>query len=156
TQLTDAANGTLLWSHTQQAHVDDLFRVQDELTQGIVRSLSLPLTSRERTQLQRDVPANARAYAAFLRGNHLSYEARQWGAARDLYLESVREDPGYAPAWARLGRIHHVMSKYLPTGSRDGLDQAEAAFQRALELNPDLTVTHKLFAQLEVDLGRAH
>src|SRR5262249_12281475 len=59
TQLTDAANGTLLWSHTQQAHVDDLFRVQDELTQGIVRSLSLPLTSRERTQLQRDVPANA-------------------------------------------------------------------------------------------------
>src|SRR4030095_11505294 len=51
---------------------------------------------------------------------------------------------------------HHVMGKYLPTGTQDGLVQAEAAFQRALELNSDLAIAHKLFAQLEVDLGRAH
>ena len=155
-QLTDASNGTLLWSHTEQAHVDDLFRVQDELTQRIVASLSLPLTAHERTQLQHDVPANAQAYAAFLRGNQLSYDAKQWEAARDFYQQSVDEDPDYAPAWARLGRIHHVLGKYLPGGPADGLEQAEEAFKRSLELNPDLPVTHKLFAQLEVDLGRAH
>jgi tetratricopeptide (TPR) repeat protein len=73
-----------------------------------------------------------------------------------LYLQCVAEDPRYAPAWARLGRIHHVMGKYLATGTRDGLVQAEAAFRRALDLNPDLPLAHKLFAQLEVDLGRAH
>jgi tetratricopeptide (TPR) repeat protein len=70
-------------------------------------------------------------------------------------LRAVEEDSGYAPAWARLGRIHHVMAKYLETGTRDGLDRAEAAFRRALELNPELAMAHKLFAQLEVDLGRA-
>ena len=156
TQLTDAANGTLLWSHTAQVPVDDLFRVQDDLTQRIVDSLSLPLTTREHSLLQRDVPATPRAYALFLHGNQLSYDAKQWGAARDFYLQSVAEDAGYAPAWARLGRMHHVMGKYLPEGTPDGLVQAEAAFQRSLELNPDLTITHKLFAQLEVDLGRAH
>ena len=47
------------------------------------------------------------------------------------------------------------MAKYLDTGTREGFDRAEAAFRRALELNPDLTVAHKLLAQLEVDLGRA-
>src|SRR4029077_19340705 len=84
------------------------------------------------------------------------YDAKQWESARDYYFQSVDEDPGYAPAWARLGRIHHVMGKYLPGGPADGLEQAEEAFKRSLELNPDLTVTHKLFAQLEVDVGRGH
>jgi TolB-like protein len=154
-QLTDTSTGTLLWSDTAQAPVGDLFRLQDDLTQHIVASLSLPLTSRDERRLQRDVPASARAYDFFLRGNQLSYDSKQWSVARDLYLRAVEEDSRYAPAWARLGRIHHVMAKYLETGTREGLDRAEAAFRRALELNPELTMAHKLFAQLEVDLGRA-
>ena len=156
TQLTDASSGTLLWSHAAQMPIGDVFQVQDELTRRIVASLSLPLTAREQHMLQRDVPAIARAYDYFLRGNQLSHDAKQWSVARDLYLRCVEEDPGYAPAWARLGRIHHVMAKYLETGTREGLDRAEAAFRRALDLNPDLPIAHKLFAQLEVDLGRAH
>ena len=161
TQLTEAATGTLLWSHAAQAPVGDLFQVQDELTQRIVTSLSLPLTHREQQLLKRDVPSSARAYEYFLRGNQLSYErstrhsdAKQWDVARDLYEQSVAEDPGYAPAWARLGRIQHVMGKYLPAGTQDGLRQAEASFLKALELNPDSNLAHKLYAQLEVDLGR--
>src|SRR5262252_870395 len=155
TQLTEAATGTLLWSHSAQAPVNDLFQVQDELTQRIVTSLSLPLTHREQQMLRHDVPSSARAYEYFLRGNQHSYDAKQWHLARDFYLQSVAEDPRYAPAWARLGRIHHVMSKYLPAGTREGLGDAEAAFREALVLNPDLTLAHKLYAQLEVDLGRA-
>lgn len=155
TQLTDAVSGTLLWSHTAQVSVGDLFRVQDQLTQAIVTSLSLPLTTREEQMLRRDVPASAAAYEYFLRGNQLSYDSKQWSVARDLYLRSVEEDPRFAPAWARLGRIHHVMGKYLDTGTQESLDLAEQAFRRALELNPDLSITHKLYAQLEVDRGRA-
>lgn len=156
TQLTDASSGTLLWSHAAQTPVVDLFRIQDDLSRRIVASLSLPLTNREQQMLQRDVPSSARAYEYFLRGNQLSYDSKQWTVALDLYLQCVEEDPGYAPAWARLGRIHHVMGKYLATGTQEGLVQAETAFRRALELNPDLPIAHKLFAQLEVDLGRAH
>lgn len=48
------------------------------------------------------------------------------------------------------------MGKYLPTGTHEDLGHAETAFRRALGLNPDLALAHKLFAQLEVDLGRAH
>jgi DNA-binding winged helix-turn-helix (wHTH) protein/tetratricopeptide (TPR) repeat protein len=155
TQLTDAVSGTLLWSTTSQAAMGDLFRVQDQLTQAIVTSLSLPLSTREQQMLRRDVPASASAYEYFLRGNQLSYDSKQWSVARDLYLRSVEEDPQFAPAWARLGRIHHVMGKYLDTGTPEGLDNAEAAFRRALELNADLSITHKLYAQLEVDRGRA-
>jgi DNA-binding winged helix-turn-helix (wHTH) protein/tetratricopeptide (TPR) repeat protein len=155
TQLTNASDGTLLWSNCTQTPLGDVFRVQDDLTQRIVASLSLPLTARERQMLTRDVPANPAVYEYFLRGNQLSYDSKQWSVARDLYLRCVEEDPRFAPAWARLGRIHHVMGKYLETGTGASLEQAEAAFRRALDLNPDLPMAHKLFAQLEVDLGRA-
>ncbi|HEX4771068.1 MAG TPA: winged helix-turn-helix domain-containing protein [Bryobacteraceae bacterium] len=154
-QLTDAANGTLLWSHATQTSIGNVFRLQDELTERVVNALSLPLTAREQRILKQDVPSSAKAYEYYLRGNQFSHDAKQWDAARHLYLRCVEADPCYAPAWARLGRIHHVMAKYLTTGARNGLEHAETAFRQALDLNPDLAIAHKFYAQLEVDRGRA-
>ena len=154
-QLTDARTGTLVWSDSAQAPVGDLFQVQDELTRRIVASLKLPLSTGEQQRLHRDVPASPRGYEYYLRGNQLSQDPKQWAVARDLYQHCLEADPGYAPAWARLGRIHHIMGKYLDSGTTALFDQAEAAFARALALNPDLPLAHKLLAQLEVDRGRA-
>lgn len=125
------------------------------MTECIVEALSLQITSREQMALRHDVPADPKAYEYYLRGNQFSRDSKQWAAARDLYLRCVEADPCYAPAWARLGRIHHVMAKYLTTGNGDGLKQAEAAFRQSLDLNTDLAIAHKFYAQLEVDLGRA-
>jgi DNA-binding winged helix-turn-helix (wHTH) protein/tetratricopeptide (TPR) repeat protein len=155
-QLTDAATGTLVCSHSTQTSIGNVFRLQDELTECVVGALALPLTAREQRILRQDVPSDAKAYEHYLRGNQFSHDSKQWGAARDLYLRCVEADPCFAPAWARLGRIHHVMAKYLTTGAKEGLVQAEAAFRQALDLNPDLAIAHKSYAQLEVDLGRAN
>lgn len=154
-QLTEAASGTLLWSHSTQISIDDVFRLHDELTERVISSLSLPLSATEQRTLRRDVPADPAAYEYYLRANQFSNDPKQWESARDLYLRCVAADPVYAPAWARLGRIHHVMAKYLPSGSAEGLRYAEAAFRQALDLNPDLAIGHKFYAQLEVDTGRA-
>jgi TolB-like protein/tetratricopeptide (TPR) repeat protein len=154
-QLTDAATGTLMCSHSTQTSIGHVFRLQDELTECMVEALSLQLTSHEQRILRRDVPADPKAYEYYLRGNQFSHDSKQWGAARDQYLRCVQADPCFAPAWARLGRIHHIMAKYLTTGAGEGLKQAEAAFRQALDLNPDLAIAHKFYAQLEVDLGRA-
>ena len=70
-------------------------------------------------------------------------------------MQCLKEDARYAPAWARLGRIYRVMSKYGAGAAGDHLAAAEDAFERALAINPDLTIAHSLYAQLEVDLGRA-
>ena len=48
--------------------------------------------------------------------------------------------------WRSTSRLEH----------REELDRAEAAFRRALELNADLPIAHNLYAQFEVDRGRAH
>lgn len=155
TQLTEVPAGTLRWSQSSQVSLGDIFSVQDELATRIVDSLSLPLTARDHGMLKRDVPSSARAYEFYLRANQLSHDSKQWSVAQDLYLRCVEADPMYAPAWARLGRTYHVLGKYVDSDPRESLDRAEMAFTRALAINPELPLAHKLYAQLEVDLGRA-
>ncbi len=66
-QLVDASGATVIWSHTAQAPVGDLFSLQDDLARRLVESLSLPLTARERKMLKQDVPSSAAAYELYLR-----------------------------------------------------------------------------------------
>jgi serine/threonine protein kinase/tetratricopeptide (TPR) repeat protein len=154
-QLLEAPAGTVLWSHTSQVALGDLFGLQDDLAGRIVASLKLPLTAQERQQLSRDVPATARAYEFYLRANQLANDATSWTLARDLYEQCVEEDPAYAPAWARLGRMYRVIAKFVDVDPAENEAKAEAAVRRALSLNPNLSLAHKVYAHIELDSGRA-
>jgi predicted Zn-dependent protease len=69
----------------------------------------------------------------------------------------VEEAPAFPPAWVRLARCQRLIAKYTSASAlRDfARSEAEAAFARALTLDPSLSLAHSLYAQLEVDTGRA-
>jgi serine/threonine protein kinase/tetratricopeptide (TPR) repeat protein len=154
TQLVEAPAGTLLWSHTVQVVLSDVFQVQDEIVKRIVESLSVPLTARESKRLNRQLPSTARAYELFLRANQLSLKTESWDLAREMYER----------AWAKLGRVYRLLAKYGPPDAppqtvQDAeafLAKASGAFKRALEIDPDLPLTHHLHALLDVEAGRSH
>ena len=155
-QLVEASSGTVLRSEIVEAAHENVFQVQDDLTRRIVETLKVPLSARDRRALDRDVPASPEAYEFYLRANKLAFDPQNWTMARELYLQAVERDPDYAPAWARLGRIHRVLAKYgFVPDVRDELRRAEDAFRRALELNPELSLAHSLYTALEVEDGRA-
>jgi len=152
TQLLEAPHGTILWSQTSQVRLRDIFALQDDLVHRIVESL--PLSPGDHRQLKRDVPASPRAYEFYLRANELSAHAQTWDLARQMYERGLEDDNRYAPAWARLGRIYRVLAKYKAEDSDQNLVRAEAAFRRALDINPDLSLAQNLSVYLEADLGR--
>jgi len=153
-QLTEAPSGTLVWAHTSQSPLHDIFQLQDELVNRIIESVSPSLTAREQRILRHDVPSTAKAYEFFLRANQLGQRHETFLLARDLYLRCIEEDSQYAPAWAHLGRCYRVIGKY-GENPEENLRLAEAAFRRALELNPELALAHNLYTQLEAECGRA-
>ena len=67
--------------------------------------------------------------------------------ALNLYERSVEQDPSYAPAWARLGRLYRVRAKI-------GHEDRKTGYQRALALNPNLPEAHHLYTALELERGR--
>jgi serine/threonine protein kinase/tetratricopeptide (TPR) repeat protein len=154
-QLADVPSGTVRWSQTLPGRLGDIFKLQDALTSRIVDSLSIPLTARDRQALVRDAPASAKAYEFYLRANQLAYQAQNWTVARDLYQQCLADDANYAPAWARLARLHRLIGMYSGETAGDPYALAEGAFQRALTINPDLSIAHNLYTPVELETGRA-
>jgi DNA-binding winged helix-turn-helix (wHTH) protein/tetratricopeptide (TPR) repeat protein len=157
THLIDAEGGTLIWSHTWDATLSDLLQLQDDLTRRIVESLGVPLTARDRRTLGRHRPATAAAYEHYLRANQSAYQVERWEEARDRYRACIAADPTFAPAWARLARCYRLIAKYALSNDvvSVNIGLAEEAFTRALTIDPELSLTHQLYAQLEIDRGRA-
>ena len=155
-ELVQAPTGTLIASYLCQTRRDNILEIQDSLVHRIVEALTLRLTERERRTLNHDVPVSARAYEFYLRANHLQRErtVENIVLARDLYRECVEEDPNYAAAWARLGRCYRFLEKFGEEGP-ESLELAQWAFHRAFALNPDLSIAHNLYTQIEADMGNA-
>ncbi len=155
-QLIEAPGGTMLWSETADSSLSDLFNVQDELCERILRSVQVPLEEREGRASRRDVPASASAYECYLRANQIAAVRTldNMSIARDLYLHCLDESPGYAPAWARLGRIYHFLGKF-GDDIHGNEERSEEAFNRAFALNPDLAIAHNFSTPAECDQGHA-
>jgi TolB-like protein/tetratricopeptide (TPR) repeat protein len=159
-QLLAIPSGTVMWSSSRVATVQELFELQDAIARHVADTLPIS-TSAERSEGQgrheRDVPADPGAYAFYLRANQLAYEVNHWHEARALYRVCVEADPQYAPAWARLARCERLIGKYSVsvTETQSCFERAEQSFQRALALNPELPIAHGFYAQLLIDVGRA-
>jgi TolB-like protein len=122
-QLVEAPGGTLLTSHTVQSSLGDLFRMQDDIARRVVEALSLPLGGRTSSPAP-DSPRNPQAYELYLRANELSRTYDGMLLARDWYQRCLDLDPGFALAWAQLGRCHRVIGKFVEA-TPDSEAQAE-------------------------------
>ena len=95
------------------------------------------------------------AYATFVRGKELLTERSPDSTlrAQDLFWLCIARDPQFATAWAWLGRTRRILEKF--NGHSSTPDLAEAAFQRAFAIDPELACAHQFYTQLQVDSGQA-
>ena len=95
------------------------------------------------------------AYESFMRGKELLAQRSPDSIlkARELFWFCLSYDPQFASAWAWLGRACRLLEKLNdhPTSA----DLAEAAFQRAFLIDPDLACAHQFYTQLQVDTGHS-
>lgn len=152
-QVVEAHSGTIVGSHTLEPEMGDVIRLQDDVTRSIVEFLSPTLSGRAGSA-RRNVAATAAAQELYLRAAQAAQNYERFVEARDLYESCVEKDPDFAPAWAQLGRCDRLIGKYMGD-RRASQEQAEASFKRALEIDPDLPIAHKHYAQLEAETGRA-
>lgn len=155
-QLLEAPGGGVVWSAAFSGTKADLFGLQSRLTEAMVLGLRLPLTAREKVRLAQDRPANGAAYEHYLRGNvcDTSIAGDSRAEAKFRYRQCLHEDPSYAPAWARLGRLLYIEGKFHSLETAP-MAEAEECLHRAFSLNADLPLAHQYYTSLEVDSGRA-
>jgi TolB-like protein/Tfp pilus assembly protein PilF/tRNA A-37 threonylcarbamoyl transferase component Bud32 len=142
-RLVDVADGFHLWSDRYERELADVLAIQDEIAEGIVRSLRVVLSREERRAMRRGRTHDARAYRCYLEGRQFFFRFRRRSLehARDMFRRAIEIDPQYARAYAGAADCSSFL--YLYFGSdRSDLAEAEAASGRALTLAPDLAEGH--------------
>ncbi len=144
-QLINADTDEHLWAEDYDRDLTDVFAIQTDLAQKIVRELQAKLSPTEKAQIERKPTENSEAYFAFLQAHDLSTRPDKLRPAieraEQLYEQATRLDPNFARAFAGLAWVHDWMyHSYDPTPARR--EKASAAAETAIRLQPDLPEAH--------------
>jgi TolB-like protein/two-component SAPR family response regulator len=139
-QLIQVADGFHLWSETYTRELNDIFAVQDEISQAIVEQLEVALSDQERQDLARRMTENTEAYTKYLQGRQLWHQRGGTGlqAATEALREAVEMDPQFAEAWAALADAYVLLPEYVEPDVQKFIPLARDAVNRALELRPNM------------------
>jgi len=152
-QLIDAATGHHLWAERYDRDLKDLFVVQNEIVQTIVRTLGVKIHEAERARVMRKVTGSLEAYDYLLRGlEYLRPRTRSANTkAREMFERAIELDPRYASAYVALGQTYVVSVAYGWTEFPDqALQRAYDLAQEALGLEEQNAAAHALLGQVYV------
>ncbi len=151
-QLIDAKTEKILGQGVIDLKYDNLIAVQDRVASEVISQLQLNLLPAEAERLRSETSASSLAYEYFLQG--LDFHAQhKFPLAIQMLEKSTQIDPNYAPAWAYLGASYTSDAAFELAG-RDQYGRAQAAYERALALKPNLLDAQVFLANLFVDTGR--
>jgi TolB-like protein/class 3 adenylate cyclase len=159
-QLIEVASDSHLWSETYDRELDDIFAVQDDIAQAVVKELRAALlgapataapveAAREVREATTGRSDNPEAFQLYLQAKFHGERITQPDSDRaiELFKRAIEIDPGFALAWAGLSRVHQSQAGYGFAPIDEGYVRAREAAQRALSVAPDLADGH-------VELGR--
>ena len=138
-QLVNVSDGYQLWSERFDRRMDNVFALQDEIAEAIARRLSVTLTPRLGAAKLAPPGGNLEAYNAFLKGRFLT---NNWNLleAAEQFEKALRLEPEYAAAYAYLAEVTAYTGDLGFIDPRSAAVRATEAAERALELDPRLTL----------------
>jgi DNA-binding winged helix-turn-helix (wHTH) protein/TolB-like protein len=150
-QLVDAKTEKILGQGVIDLKYDNLLAVQDKVTGQLISELRLTLSPTEAERLKPEVAVNRLAYEYFLQG--LDFHGQhKFPLAIKMLEKSTEIDPNYAPAWAYLG-ASYTSDAAFELGGREQYRRAQAAYEKALAIRPNLLDAQMFLANLLVDTG---
>ena len=163
-QLVKVADGYHLWSESYDRTMDDIFAVQDDIAQSVVKELRVMLLGENaRTDPNNQITfevaeavkgraENAEAQRLMLLGRHfLDRTTREDTAQAILYFRQALDmDAEYALCWAELGRAYSIEAGrgWIPVAQGFGLSRD--ATMRALSLEPNLAEAHAQLGRIQI------
>jgi adenylate cyclase len=141
-QLIDGASGGHVWAERYDRDLDDIFAVQDQISEAIVAALKLRLLPEEKKAIEQRGTTNPEAYKLYLMARHSLMgnpgAARTSEAIIRLCQRATEIDPNYALAWALMAWAQAQLRLMVGRAGDGGM----AAAERALALNPNLAEAH--------------
>ncbi len=144
-QLVSGTDGCHLWSETYDRTLEDVFTLQEELSQAVVRALPLSGAASSTPLVRQPTPV-LDAYTFYLRGRYSAYKRTPdaLALATEYFEQAVEKDANFALAHASLAECWALRGfpEFGDLPARDAMPRAKAAALDALRLDPRLSPAH--------------
>jgi TolB-like protein/DNA-binding winged helix-turn-helix (wHTH) protein len=142
-QMIGVSDGVPLWADKFNADFQDIFEVQDAISEQVAHALTLKLSVDDRARLMKRYTDNTEAYQSYLKGRFFwnRRDAANFKKAITHFNEAIAHDPTYALAFAGLADCYNLLPIW-GEPNREMYARGKAAALRALELDDQLAEAH--------------
>ena len=147
-QLVTASDGFHLWSETYDRELTDIFAIQDEIARSITDALAIELNLADSGKsLVSASTSNMEAYDRYLEAKGLIAQRLDFPRVISLLTEATQMDPDFAEGWAANAQAYSLSVYYLDVDLDEYKNVAESMADKALEINPKLSMAHNCLAR---------
>jgi eukaryotic-like serine/threonine-protein kinase len=151
-EAIEVRSNRVLWQQTLSASASDLISLQAQLASQVRQGL-LPALGAINTLADTSTkPKNQEAYDLYLRSIPIQHDPAPNREGITMLERAVGMDPSYAPAWEALGRRYYFEAIYSGGGEKL-YEQSNAAYERSLSLDPNVSAAAGFLAQNRAELG---
>jgi adenylate cyclase len=154
-QLVDGSSNDNVWAERYDRDLNDIFALQDEISEAIVKALKLKLLPEEKKAIEQRGTTNLDAYNLYLMARQHYATGNEGDIRRNeaivrLCQRATEIDRNYAQAWALMA-LGQMLARLVRGGQ---VDDGLAAAERALALDPNLAAAHAVKARILSESGR--
>jgi adenylate cyclase len=155
-QLIDAASGAHLWAERYDRELEDVFAVQDAVTQRIVTVLQVRFAAAEQQRINHSGTVNVEAHACLLRGleRFWLFTPESTSEASVHVTRAVELDPGYAAAHTWLARVLMFRWSMIWDPNPQTLERAYDHIRLAVDLDPKAPHTQAVLCWVQLWRGQ--
>jgi adenylate cyclase len=148
-QLIDALTGHHLWAENYDRELEDIFALQDDITEQITMTLKVKLTEGEQARIRHRHIKNKEAYEYYLHGQEIyrTFTKENNAQARKLFEKTVALDPNSALGWSWIGWTHYRDGRFGWTDTPGkSLALAEKLAQKVLALDDSMVEAYSILS----------
>ncbi len=139
-QLIEGTTGNHVWAERYDRDLEDVFAVQDEITQTVVGTIEPELAKAERGRAEAKKPENLDSWDLYHRGMYLVQKRTKEDLekAHPLFERAIDLNPTFGPAFSGLALSHiHLVTHRLTDSLEIHREKALLASRRAVELDDE-------------------
>ncbi|MBW3660394.1 MAG: hypothetical protein KY397_02015 [Gemmatimonadetes bacterium] len=146
-QLVRTETDEHLWAENYDRELSDIFAIQSQVAEQIVRSLKSTLSPTDRIQLAKVHTRDLEAYQLYLKGRYFWNQQTEEGLwkAIEFFRAALDKDPEYALAYAGLADSYNLLPWYR-TPPKEAFPIASFMASKALQLDETLAEAHNALA----------
>jgi TolB-like protein/Tfp pilus assembly protein PilF len=149
-RLLDTRDGSILWTQQFDEKAEDIFRVQDSISERVVKELAIKMDAEERRNLIKHSTENLEAYELYVKGryNLTQLTEKSGDEALGNFTQAIAIDPNYAEAYAGLANLYSPASDIV-LSPEIAMPRARENAAKALALDDSLDEAHLSMARIK-------